>query len=372
MKILITGANGFIGKNLKARLHDDSGYEIDTFTRSDSVEVLPEKIRRADAIFHLAGINRPENPEEFSTINTGLSEEICSIISTENHTASIVFSSSAQVALDNPYGGSKLAAEKAFEDLARTRGNAVTVFRLPGVFGKWCRPDYNSVVATFCSRTTRGESLDIHDPDKVIDLVYIDDVVDAFIDVIENQKAGFYCRQVEPVYEVSLGQLAETIWKFSQSRVNLLTDNVGSGLERALYATYLSYMEPDQFSYPLVEHIDERGKFVEFLKTPEAGQISFFTAKPGVTRGGHYHHTKNEKFLIVKGRALFRFRHIESGACHELSVSADSSQVVETIPGWAHDITNTGDEELIVLLWANEVFDKSAPDTIGAPLDHCR
>jgi len=369
MKVLITGANGFIGRNLRTRLAEDGSYEVDQFTRSDSLENLFQKVRNADRIVHLAGVNRPENMEAFDEVNRGLTSALCDFMASGNLDTPVIYTSSIQAGSDNPYSASKLAAEKSLIALSDECSTPVSLFRLPNVFGKWCRPDYNSVVATFCHRIAHGIPVDIHDPDKVINLVYIDDVISKFIEVLKSPHEGCEFVGVEPVYNITLVELADMLARYHDSRNNLITEDVGSGLQRALYATYLSYLEPDNFSYGLTAHKDERGAFVEFLKTRNSGQVSYFTARPGVTRGGHYHHTKNEKFLIVQGEALFKFRHVETGDYHQLKVCADTPQVVETVPGWVHDITNTGSGDLVVLLWANEIFDDASPDTIGASLD---
>jgi UDP-2-acetamido-2,6-beta-L-arabino-hexul-4-ose reductase len=237
------------------------------------------------------------------------------------------------------------------------------------VFGKWCRPDYNSVVATFCHRISNALEINIHDRASKLTLVYIDDLISSFLRTLANPGQG--CNQVEvkESYSINVGELADILRGFKQSRYTLESGNVGSGLCRALYATYLSYLSPDNFSYELKANVDERGKFVEVLKTPDSGQFSFFTAKPCVTRGGHYHHTKNEKFLVVRGKALFKFRHLVTNETHQVTTSAETPEIVETIPGWVHDITNISEEELVVMLWANEVFDENKPDTVGAAVD---
>jgi UDP-2-acetamido-2,6-beta-L-arabino-hexul-4-ose reductase len=245
----------------------------------------------------------------------------------------------------------------------------VYIYRLPNVFGKWCRPEYNSVVATFSHHIANGLAIDIHDENVELTLVYVDDVIASFKQALAGELPEQAFHEVRPSYQITLGELAAQFIRFRDSRKTLITEKTGSGLTRALYATYLSYLEPDAFSYSLTGHNDERGTFVEVLKTQDSGQFSVFTARPGITRGGHYHHTKTEKFLVVQGQALFKFRHMQTGQTHEITTSAENAQVVETIPGWAHDITNIGSEELIVLLWANEIFDPDQPDTIGAALD---
>jgi UDP-2-acetamido-2,6-beta-L-arabino-hexul-4-ose reductase len=239
-----------------------------------------------------------------------------------------------------------------------------TIFRLPGVFGKWSRPDYNSVVATFCHNIARDLPIQIHDPATELRLVHIDDVVAAVIAALDQGHRGLVYREVEPQYTISLGELAAQICAFKACRTSLVLERVGVGFVRALYSTYVSFLPRQCLAYEIPQHKDERGAFVEMLKTPDAGQFSYFTARPGITRGGHYHHTKTEKFLVIRGRARFRFRHVLTDERFDLTTSGESPEIVETIPGWSHDITNIGDEEMVVMLWANEIFDRNRPDTI--------
>jgi UDP-2-acetamido-2,6-beta-L-arabino-hexul-4-ose reductase len=247
---------------------------------------------------------------------------------------------------------------------SRKSRSPVYLFRLTNVFGKWCRPNYNSAVATFCHNIARGMPISINDPAAPLKLVYVDDVLDAFMRLLETpDNAGFI--EAGPVYDTTVGHVAETLRGFADSRSTLMTDRVGTNLTRALYSTYISYLPPENFAYEVMRHTDPRGTFVEMLKTPDCGQFSYFTAHPGITRGEHYHHSKTEKFLVITGTARFGFRHIESGQTHELVTRGGEAKIVETVPGWTHDITNIGDDELIVMLWANEVFDRQHPDTIA-------
>jgi UDP-2-acetamido-2,6-beta-L-arabino-hexul-4-ose reductase len=241
------------------------------------------------------------------------------------------------------------------------------IYRLPNVFGKWCKPNYNSVVATFCYNISQDLPIQINDSSKVLHLVYVDDVVNGFLELLASDIET--CIQtIQPEYSITLGQLAEHIRAFKASRTTGITEPVGVGFDRALYSTYVSYFKPEQFSYPLVKHADPRGEFVEMLKTQHAGQFSYFTAHPGITRGGHYHHTKTEKFLVIRGTALFRFRHMISNDRFEQITNGEVPTVIDTVPGWTHNITNIGDSEMIVMLWANEIFDSQKPDTINSPL----
>lgn len=368
--VLVTGANGFIGKNLRVRLGELPGFQVLAFVRGDDVGQLPALLAQADAVIHLAGENRPQDESAFALVNTGLTVALCDAIAAQvsNHgrTVPLLLASSTQAERDNPYGRSKLAAEQAVQALAQATGNPVTVFRLLGVFGKWCKPSYNSVVATFCHNLARGLPIQISDPSASLKLVYVDDVVSALVAALESPTKGLSRAVVQPEYAVTLGELAAQIRAFDNCRTTLQTDRVGTGLVRALYATYVSYLPTERFAYEVPQYADPRGVFVEMLKTPDCGQFSYFTAHPGITRGGHYHHTKTEKFLVIKGEALFRFRHLLSHDLVELRTSGTKPQVVDTIPGWAHDITNVGTDEMVVMLWANENFDRQRPDTVAS------
>lgn len=366
MRILITGADGFIGQNLRVRLNELSKYELLTFVRGQSSDELAALVNQADWIFHLAGVNRPQDPSEFQTGNAGLTDILCLLIAKSGRTIPLVLSSSTQSELANDYGKSKLAAENAVLDLNKRTGNPVFIYRLPNVFGKWSRPNYNSAVATFCYNISRDLPITINNADAQITLVYIDDIIDAWINLLNSDLS--YVNNYQLVlseYTTTVGNIAATIYGFKDSIQSGITSPVGTGLTRALYSTYLSFLPTQNFAYPLVKHEDSRGVFVEMLKTLDSGQFSFFTAHPGVTRGGHYHHTKTEKFLVIRGTAKYRFRHIVTGEYYELRVDGVIPTVVETIPGWSHDITNIGDDELIVMLWANEIFDRQKPDTIN-------
>jgi UDP-2-acetamido-2,6-beta-L-arabino-hexul-4-ose reductase len=364
MKVLVTGANGFIGKNLVLRLREQADTEVLTFARGDSDAALYAALRLVDAVIHLAGENRPVSPDAFEQVNAGLTRQICDGLRALGKPVPLLLASSAQAELDNPYGRSKLAAEEALQQLATDNGNPVAIYRLPGVFGKWCRPNYNSVVATFCHNKAHDLLVQINDAHARIRLVYVDDVVSAFLSLLATPWSGAVRSVVQPEYSITLGELSAQIDAFKNCRSTLVSERVGTGLTRALYATYVSYLPKDKFAYELPAYEDARGVFVEMLKTPDAGQFSFFTAHPGITRGGHYHHTKTEKFLVIKGRARFGFRHMLTNEVYHLETNGSKPQVVETVPGWTHDITNIGEEEMVVMLWANEIFDRAHPDTI--------
>lgn len=364
MRVLVTGSRGFVGKNLVVRLGELSGYEVIRFDRGDDVATLPAIVANADAVVHLAGENRPKDVSEFAKNNAHLTEALCDAIAAGGRKIPLILASSVQADLDNPYGQSKRAAEMAVERLAGN-GNPAVIYRLPGVFGKWCKPNYNSVVATFCHNIANGLPIQINDPNTRLRQVYIDDVINEFLAALDVMQDGLRWGEIAPEYSLTLGELAAQIEAFKNSRGNLVSERVGVGLVRALYSTYVSYLPPASFVYDLPKYGDERGVFVEMLKTQDSGQFSFFTAHPGVTRGGHYHHTKTEKFLVIKGSARFGFRNVLTDETHEVFTSGDAPQVVETVPGWTHDITNVGQDEMIVMLWANEMFDRARPDTIA-------
>lgn len=363
MRVLITGANGFVGRNLTVHLGEREDVEVYQFSRENDLRDLVSLVAQADFVFHLAGVNRPQDPEEFQTGNADLTQALSNAIVASGRKIPVVYTSSTQAQNENAYGASKRAAEEILRILSSEHGSPVYLFRLPNVFGKWARPNYNSAVATFCHNIARDLPIQINDPHANITLVYIDDVIDRFIAVMDGVVTPDLFNDVVPHYNITVGELAQQLQAFRNSRGTLITERVGTGLPRALYSTYLSYLPPENFTYEVPKYGDSRGEFVEMLKTSDSGQFSFFTAHPGITRGGHYHHSKTEKFLVIRGEACFRFRHIVSGEFYELFTDGLRPVVVETVPGWTHDITNVGEAEMIVMLWANEVFDREHPDT---------
>jgi UDP-2-acetamido-2,6-beta-L-arabino-hexul-4-ose reductase len=374
-RILITGAHGFLGKNLCLHLSERTDLEIFIYTKENSPKQLLQILENIDIIFHLAGVNRPRDVSEFQEGNADLTnllaDAIARIAKESGRVVPVVYTSSKQAELSNPYGKSKRDAELALFNLVELYSVPVYIFRLPNVFGKWGRPNYNSVVATFCHNIAHDLPIQIDSEDVQLTLNYVDDVMTKFIEIIDKKWPAPCIGEfvsVSPQYQITIGALAEQLLRFRRSRLNLTIDSVGQGFTRALYATFVSYLPPDAFAYTLPTHADSRGIFVEMLKTLDAGQFSFFTAHAGVTRGGHYHHSKTEKFLVIRGSACFRFRHMETGQTHELLTSGDLPQVVETVPGWTHDITNVGLDEMVVMLWANEAFDPQRPDTFCAPI----
>jgi len=366
MNILVTGANGFIGKNLCVFLREAGFNNIEKITHDDNDASIVNKVNSADFIYHLAGVNRPLNDEEFKKGNIDLTQSIVDALVNNGKKTPVLLTSSIQAEFDNPYGASKAGAEQAVAAYHQKTGATTYLYRLPNVFGKWCRPNYNSAVATFCYNTLNDLPITINNPDAALNLVYIDDVCQCFIGLLTAppQTTELY-NYAQPVYQTTVGEVASLLTEFKESRESMISAKVGKGFIRALYSTYISYLTPEQFAYSVTRHSDERGAFVEMLKTKDSGQFSFFTAHPGITRGGHYHHTKTEKFLVINGKASFKFRHINTGEFYELIVDGEESRIVETAPGWSHDVTNIGNNELVVMLWANEIFDREKPDTVN-------
>lgn len=370
--ILITGAAGFIGKNLAATLRAQGWQNLLLHDLASPEGALEAWAAEAAFVFHLAGVNRPQSTEEFHSGNAGFTDKLLAALKAAKNPAPVLLSSSAQAGNGTPYAQSKEAAEAAVFAHGEAGGAPVYVYRLPGVFGKWSRPAYNSVVATFCHNIARGLPIEVRDPAFTLPLCYIDDVVASFILKLEAylsnpagqapQPAGGFLG-IEPSYEVSLGWLAGTIRSFAKSRESLAVPNMADGPTKKLWATYLSFLPEDAYAYPLCPKADERGSFTEFLRSHEHGQLSVNVAKPGVTKGNHWHNTKTEKFLVVKGRAVIRFRAVGGGDVVEYAVSGEVPQVVDIPPGHTHNIQNLGGEDLITVMWASEPFDADSPDT---------
>ena len=371
--ILITGAGGFVGKNLVATLRTAGYTDLMLFEKDDTPETLADYCRRAAFVVHLAGINRPTDPSEFYTGNAGLTDTLLANLEAAGNTAPVLVTSSTQAELDNDYGKSKRQAEEVIFAHRRRTGATVYVFRMPGVFGKWCRPNYNSVVATFCHNVAHGLPIQVRDSAFSLPLVYIDDVVACILaafdgDVMMDRSATPICH-MHPIHEVTLGRLAELIQGFAAGRTSLaVPDLAPESFEKKLYSTYLSYLPSDQFSYPLEMHTDNRGSFTEFLRSPERGQVSINISHPGIVKGNHWHHTKNEKFLVVKGEGVIRFRNIFSKEVIEYHVSGDKLEVVDIPCGYTHNIENVGTEDMVTVMWANEAFDPDHPDTFFEPV----
>jgi UDP-2-acetamido-2,6-beta-L-arabino-hexul-4-ose reductase len=363
-RVLVTGANGFIAKNLIIRLGEQNNIEVLPFVRGDGFEVLTKLVATADSVVHLAGESRPNDVANFVHNNVDLTSVLCHAIQRTGRNIPLFFSSSVQAQYNNHYGQSKRAAEEIIAAFVAETASSAIIYRFAGVFGKFCKPNYNSVVATFCYNIARDLPIHISDPDSILELCYIDDLVDELLLALGAPQVGCLQRDLSQIYRITVGDLADQIAAFKDCRSSLILERVGKGLTRALYATYVSYLPPEKFVYNLKPHADERGMFVEMLKTPDCGQFSFFTISPGVTRGSHYHHSKTEKFLVVSGAVRVRCRHLVTGETFEAILSSERQQVMETIPGWVHDVTNMEDSDAIIVLWANEIFTPQSPDCI--------
>lgn len=362
--VLITGAKGFIGKHLVEALQRNSELHVLAYDLDGSTEVLAEGLRHADIIYHLAGVNRPRDPADFASGNTGVTETLCAQLLSLGRKPLIVISSSIQAEQDNLYGVSKLNAENVLRRWAIESGARVAIFRLKNVFGKWCRPNYNSVTATFCHNIAHGLPIQISDPMRELDLVYIDDVVTGLVAADDPPVAAgsTVCRVIPQSHQTTLGQLAHLIQSFQRSRETLALPSMADVFTRRLYATYLSYLDGADFSYALKQRTDARGSLAEFIKQPHFGQVFVSRTHQGITRGNHYHHTKTEKFFVVEGEAIIRFRPILGGEVIEHRVSGTQFRVVDIPPGYAHSIENVGHTELVTLFWASEIFDPKTSD----------
>ena len=362
---LITGADGFMGKNLRVGIGRIPGARVIPFVRSDSEARLAESLAQADVVYHLAGVNRPKDVTEFVDVNAGLTRILARASAALDRKPLIVFASSIQAELDNPYGSSKKQAEEILAEYAGKHGGRVAVYRLPNVFGKWCRPNYNSVVATFCYNIIHGLDIHVSDPKREIELVYIDDVVAEFAGHLDGLDAfqGVRFLDVPRAFRVTLGNLADRLRELNGMRESLVVPNLEDDFMKCLHATFLSYLDRDSFASPLDVKTDNRGQLAELIKSRQFGQVFVSSTRPGVVRGNHYHDSKVEKFCVLKGEAVIRFRHVLNGEVLSYPVSGDSFQVVDIPPGYTHSIENTGGDEMIVLFWANQVFDPDKPDT---------
>lgn len=364
MNILVTGANGFVGKNLVAELKNQGFNKIFEYTRKSEPALLEKYMKECDFVFHLAGINRPQNENEFMEGNFEFTSHLLNLLKQHGNKAPVLITSSIQAEKDNPYGRSKKAGEDLLFNYSKENDVQVFVYRLPNIFGKWSKPNYNTVVATFCHNIARGIDIKINDQSAELNLAYIDDVLEEFIRALNGNPTirNNYC--IVPVtHKVKLGELAEIIKSFKQSRTNLSIPNMEEELTKKLYSTYLSFLPENEFSYNLKMNIDHRGSFTEFIRTPERGQVSINVSKPGITKGNHWHHTKNEKFLVVSGEGMIRFRKIDSAEIIEYRVSGEQLEVVDIPTGYTHSIVNVGEKDLVTVMWANECFDPEKPDT---------
>lgn len=364
--VAVTGAAGFIGRNLVVRL-EELGCEVRRITRATARQEAQDALAAADTVFHLAAAIRPFDPMDFLR-TMAFANDVAGAIARGGRRPLVVLASSRRADEDTGFGRSMRASEDAFLRLGERGEATVAVYRLPGVFGKWARPNYNSCVATFCHNLARGLPIRIDDEAAPLALLYVDDLIEQWRALMDAPPGASGYREADQVHHTTVGELAATLSAFAEGRRCGRIENLGSDFRRALYATFVAALPAEAFSYPLVAHTDPRGSFAEVLKSRDGGQVSVLTAEPGVTRGGHYHHSKVEKFLVVHGHARFRFRHILDGETYELMTSAERPVVVETIPGWTHDITNVGNGVMVSLLWASEIFDRSRPDTVLMPV----
>lgn len=372
MNVLVTGANGFIGKNLIAELSRMENVTVFSFDTDTEPGMLEEYCKNCDFVYNLAGVNRPENVDEYMEGNFGFASILVETLKKYHNTCPIVNASSIQAALENPYGKSKKAGEDMLFSYGKESGAKVYIYRFQNVFGKWCRPNYNSVVATFCYNIANGLPIQVNDRNTLLHLVYIDDVVEELLQALcehPHINSDGYCF-VPKVYDVTLGEIVNLLYSFRESRKNLMIpDMTPDGFEKKLYSTYLSYLPTNGFAYPLITHEDERGSFTEFLKSVNCGQVSINVAKPGIVKGNHWHHTKNEKYMVVSGKGLIRFRKHGSREVIEYHVNGDKPEVVDIPTGYVHSLVNEGDTDLVTLIWCNECFNPGKPDTIFEKVD---
>ena len=366
MKVLITGSNGFIGKNLKAHLNEIEDVEIITYDVEDTIDKIKDNLDEIDFIFHLAGVNRPQTPEEFYQGNSDLTKQIVDLIKDKN--IPLVITSSIHAEKDNDYGKSK----KLAEDYIRENLSNYYIYRLHNVFGKWCRPNYNSVVATFCHNIANDLDITINDESTTLDLIYIDDICYEFVRLIKGEKpeeqVDGVC-YINPRYNVTLGYIAKKLYGFRDSMNSIYVPNTGDEFTKKLYSTYISYLPLEKTYVQATKNVDERGSFTELVRTNECGQFSVSFSKPGIVRGYHYHHTKLERFIVIKGKAKIGFTSIIDGTSHEFIVDESNIQIVTIPVGYTHNIENIGDDEMILAIWCNELFDKEKPDTYFKPVE---
>lgn len=364
MKILVTGANGFVGKNLVADLRNQGHEELYLFNRENSFEDLEQYTKDCDFVFHLAGVNRPLHESEFMEGNLGLTTKVLQLLKKNENKAPVLITSSIQAEKDNPYGNSKKAGEEELFAYAKETGANVFVYRLPNLFGKWSKPNYNTVVATYCHNVARDLDIQVNNPQALLELAYIDDVLEEFFRALDGKPTFNEDLCIVPItHKVELGDLAGRIRSFKESRKSLSVPTMSDELTKKLYSTYLSFIPEDKFSYDLKMNVDNRGSFTEFLRTPDRGQVSVNISKPAITKGNHWHHTKNEKFLVVSGNGLIRFRKIDTEEIIEYYVNGEQLQVVDIPTGYTHSIVNVGETDLVTVMWVNESFDPEKPDT---------
>ena len=364
MNIMVTGAQGFIGKNLVAELKNQGYTDILEYDVDSAPGVLDEYTRQCEFVYHLAGINRPKDEKEFMRGNFGFTSSLLNSLKKHGNRSPVLITSSIQAELDNPYGKSKKAGEDLLLSYGKEAGAKALVYRLPNVFGKWCRPNYNSAVATFCNNIANGLPIQVNDPTVVMNLVYIDDVVKGFISMlVDNEKIKDSFCYTEPIHTITLGEIVDLLNSFKASRGTRNIPNMSDDFTKKLYSTYLSYLPKNEFRYSLKMNVDHRGSFTEFIKTADRGQVSINISKPGIMKGNHWHHTKSEKFLVVSGKGVIKLRKIDNDEIIEYNVSGENLEVVDIPTGYTHNIINTGDADMVTVMWVNEAFDKEKSDT---------
>lgn len=364
MKILVTGAKGFVGKNVIAELENRGYTDILEYDLDTDHSLLYDYTADCDFVFHLAGVNRPKDENDFFAGNYGFTSELLNLLKTHQNKAPVLITSSIQAERENPYGKSKKAGEDLLFAYSLETGSKVFVYRLPNLFGKWSKPNYNTVVATYCHNISRGLDIVINDPAAELTLCYIDDVLDEFMNCLKGNPTveGSFCK-ISVNYKITLGELANTIMSFRESRHNLSIPDMHNSLIKKLYSTYLSFLPEDEFSYSLKMNTDFRGSFTEFIRTADRGQISVNITKPGITKGNHWHHGKTEKFLVVSGYGLIKFRKKGSEQVIEYRVSGEKLEIVDIPPGYTHSIENIGNGDMVTIMWVNECFNPEKPDT---------
>ncbi len=362
MKVLITGSNGFIGKNLVSYLQELENIELITFTKGDKIETIEKQINELDFIFHLAGINRPQNNNEFYEGNYNLTKSLVDLITKNNLNIPFVYTSSIQAELDNDYGKSKKQAEDyIFENL-----KTPYIFRLHNVFGKWCKPNYNSVIATFCYNISHNLEITVNDENKELELIYIDDICETFVELIKGNDISEVkenIHYINPRYKCILGEITKKLYEFKNDMTSIYVPNTGNDFVKKLFATYINYVPLEELAFGVKKNVDERGSFTELVRTLDSGQFSISFSKPGIIRGNHYHHTKMERFIVVKGKAKISFKSIITDEYIEFTVSDEDIKIITIPVGYTHNIENVGTDEMILILWCNELYDSNHPDT---------
>lgn len=365
MKVLVTGSSGFIGKNIIVKLQEEfENIEILKFDIDNTLEELKEYVNKTDFIINLAGVNRPMHSKEFYEGNSDFPKVLCELIEKTKRSIPIIISSSTQAVRDNDYGLSKKIGEDYFFDYSKRTGNPIKLYRFHNVFGKWSKPNYNSVVSTWCHNISRDIDIRIDNPDYELELIYIDDIMKSFVQDLKKNRFNNEINYVDPVMSITLQELANTLYEFKSNIKTTYVPKTGDKLVNNLYSTFLSYLPLDKMIYPMVQHKDQRGKYTELIRTLEYGQFSVSHSRPGVIRGRHYHHSKNERFIVIYGEATVKIRKIDSDEVHEFKMNGDNIEMINIVPGYTHSIENTGDSDMILIIWSNDLFDPENPDTI--------